>query len=79
MTVEEEIKHILILYRMGEYNEEKTVKNILSIPELFIKDPDQNVRRPNWREGDLLRGWEIAVKYLRDEYNWIKMLPKEEK
>ena len=30
MTIEKEIKHYLILYRMGEYNADKTVKEILA-------------------------------------------------
>lgn len=59
------------------YNE--YVNQILSIPEILIKDPDQSVRRPDWREGDLLRGWEIAVKYLKEEYGFVKVIPEEEK
>ena len=41
-----------------------------------IKDPDQTVRQPNWHEGELLRGWEIAVKYLKEEYGWVKVKEK---
>ena len=35
---------------------------------------DQSVRKPEWKDGDLLRGWEIAVKYLTEEFNFRKVI-----
>jgi len=34
---------------------------------------DQSVRVPDWKDGELLRGWNIAVKYLK-RYNFRRIV-----
>lgn len=88
--IEKEIRQYLILYRMGEYNEEITAKNVLSISGIRIEDPDQSLPFNCWDIYPLIQNplspyqkldiKEIYLEAQEDmkQENWIKMLPKEE-